>query len=356
MKLAILTDTHFGIRSDSLVFANNQERFYRDVFFPTLDKMEIDTVLHLGDFWDNRKALSVVAIDRAQRFFFDELLKRNIKLHIIYGNHDVAMRNTNWPNSIDFLGKMYPNINIIKTHDVIQFGSLKIAFISWVNKENLQDSLEFITHADAPYLCGHFEIKSFDMTPGQKNEHGFEPALFDRYDKVFSGHFHTMSDDGRIQYISNTNQFNWSDYGLKKGFRILDTETRKLDLIENPFNIYEKFIFNDGLDIINFDYEVYREKIVRVYIQSFGTTNQQKLNLFVDKMQGIAWTVEVLEVNETSFDGELTEADLKDTSIDQVIEKYIEDVVNNDLVDKNRLKGYFMELYNEALSLTDNEV
>jgi DNA repair exonuclease SbcCD nuclease subunit len=355
MKLAMLTDTHFGIRNDNLVFAENQERFYREIFFPKLDELGIDAVLHLGDFWDNRKSLTLVAIDRAQRVFFDELEKRSMPLYIIYGNHDVAMKNTNWPNSIDFLGKMYKNVNVIKTHDVLQFGSLRIGFLSWVNKQNLQDSLDFINTADAPYLCGHFEIQSFDMTPGQKNEHGFEPKTFERFEKVFSGHFHTMSDDGRIQYISNTNQFNWSDYGLKKGFRVLDTETKKLDFVENTFVIYEKIIYTDDLDLIDFEYSHYENKIVRVYVESFSTTNQQALNLFIDKLQHVAFNVELLEVNETSYEGELTAEDLKDTTIDQVIGKYIDDIVQNDKIDKSRLKKDFMELYSEALSIVDTE-
>jgi len=356
MKLAMLTDTHFGIRSDSLVFANNQEKFYREIFFPTLDKLQIDTVLHLGDFWDNRKALTLVALDRAQKYFFDELEKRGIVLYIIYGNHDVANKNTNWPNSIDFLDRMYANIRVIQKPRVVTFDDLNIGFVPWVNKENLQESLDFISTADAKILCGHFEIQSFEMTPGQKNEHGFEPSIFHRYDKVYSGHFHTMSTDGRIEYISNTNQFNWSDYNLKKGFRILDTATQGLEFVENPFNIYEKIIYQDDIDILDFDYELYRDKIVRVYIQSFGTANQQKLNLFVERLSNLSYNVELLEVNETSYDGELTEDDLKDTDIDKVIGMYIDDVVQNDMIDKGRLKGYFLELYNEALSITDTEV
>lgn len=355
MRIAILTDTHFGVRGDSIIFARNQERFYQEIFFPKIDELGIDTVLHLGDFWDNRKSLTLVAIERARKFFFDEIEKRNIKLKILYGNHDVAMRNTNWPNSLDFVEKMYPkNVHVVKTHEVFNFDGLPIAMISWVNKENLADSLEFINTAPAKILCGHFEIKSFEMTPGNKNDHGFDKELFERYEKVWSGHFHTMSSDGRIEYISNTNQFNWSDYNLKKGFRILETDTQKLTFVENPFNIYEKFIYTDDVDVLNFDYEQYREKVTRVYIQSFATTNQQKLNLFVERLSG-SYNVEVLEVNETSYDGELTEDDLKDVGMDKVIGMYIDDVVQNDLIDKNRLKTYFLDLYNEALSTTDNE-
>ena len=38
MKIAILNDTHCGIRNSSEIFMDYQERFYRDVFFPYLEE------------------------------------------------------------------------------------------------------------------------------------------------------------------------------------------------------------------------------------------------------------------------------------------------------------------------------
>ena len=46
MKLAIITDTHYGARKGSKLFHDYFEKFYDDVFFPTLDKEGIDTVIH----------------------------------------------------------------------------------------------------------------------------------------------------------------------------------------------------------------------------------------------------------------------------------------------------------------------
>ena len=39
MKIAILNDTHFGVRNDSEAFRNYQLRFYNEIFFLTLRKI-----------------------------------------------------------------------------------------------------------------------------------------------------------------------------------------------------------------------------------------------------------------------------------------------------------------------------
>ena len=56
-KVALITDTHFGIRKGSQIFHDYYEKFYTEVFFPTLDKYGIDTVIHLGDVFDVRKGI-----------------------------------------------------------------------------------------------------------------------------------------------------------------------------------------------------------------------------------------------------------------------------------------------------------
>ena len=41
MKVALVTDTHFGARSDSLAFDGYFKRFYDDFFFPSLQEQGI---------------------------------------------------------------------------------------------------------------------------------------------------------------------------------------------------------------------------------------------------------------------------------------------------------------------------
>ena len=47
MKIAILNDTHCGIRNSSDIFMDYQEKFYRDVFFPYLLENDMDAFVPL---------------------------------------------------------------------------------------------------------------------------------------------------------------------------------------------------------------------------------------------------------------------------------------------------------------------
>ena len=58
MKVAIITDTHWGARNDSQVFTDYFAKFYKNIFFPTLEKKGIKTVIHMGDIVDMRKFIN----------------------------------------------------------------------------------------------------------------------------------------------------------------------------------------------------------------------------------------------------------------------------------------------------------
>lgn len=353
MKIAMITDQHFGVRNGSKYFLDNYEKFYNEIFFPTIDELGITHVWMLGDFWEYRTRIDVVTLWRAQSMYLDKLEERGIQVTIIYGNHDVAYKNRNDINSIDFLAKMYKNIRVVKTHETIEFDGTPVNFLSWVNNANLAESLEFIKNCPPTILCGHFEIKSFEMIKGHVCEHGFDKSLFDRFDQVYSGHFHTVSTDGRIFYISNPSQTNWSDYGLDKGFRIFDTTTRELEFVPNPFDVYSKIVYNDDIDIVEFDYDGYTDKIVRVYVQSYSSTNQHKLSLFMEKLNKVVYSADLIEIDETQFNSET--GDLQFVDNHELIEKYIEEVVQSPTIDKNVLKDMFKEMYREALDMAETE-
>ena len=110
MKIALITDTHFGARNDNQIIESYMNKFYEEVFFPTLKERGIKTCIHLGDVVDRRKFISYrIAHDFRERFInkFQEL---GIDLHIIVGNHDTYYKNTNEIILIDtFTLKEYIN-------------------------------------------------------------------------------------------------------------------------------------------------------------------------------------------------------------------------------------------------------
>ena len=58
MKIALITDTHFGARNDNLNFNEYFYDFYEGVFFPYLQQNNIKHCIHLGDLMDRRKYVS----------------------------------------------------------------------------------------------------------------------------------------------------------------------------------------------------------------------------------------------------------------------------------------------------------
>ena len=94
---AIITDTHYGARKGSDHLHNFFEMFYRDVFFPSLEKHQIDTVIHMGDIFDSRKSIDLKSLEWSKKVVFEPLKKYNV--HAIVGNHDCYYKDTNYVNS-----------------------------------------------------------------------------------------------------------------------------------------------------------------------------------------------------------------------------------------------------------------
>lgn len=349
MNIALITDLHFGCRGDSLLHLENQLEFYEKVFFPELEKNRVKTCLILGDVWDRRKYININTLHVFREKFFRKLKDLDVAVKVLYGNHDTSFRNTNSVNSLDFIGEAFDNIEIIDTPRVFDFDGLKIGMISWINSSNREESIEFIKTADCRILCGHFEINGFEMVKGHYCSGGFEAKDFSRFEEVFSGHFHITSTSDGISYLGNPNQNDWGDYGLKKGFWILDSETCERVHIQNPFNLYEKLQYDDEVDVIKFDYTPYKGKIVRVYVASFEVTNKKKLSLFIDRLGADAYSVEVMEQSTTgSVEDEDELIDMVGSDTSAMIDQYITSVGVSSSFDASRLKGYFAEVYQEA--------
>jgi metallophosphoesterase superfamily enzyme len=123
MKTAIITDIHFCIRNGSPYYAERYRLFFENIFFPYIDKHNIKTILCLGDTFEDRKNLNILGLKAACEMFFDEALKRDIKIISILGNHDVFFRNTNETNSMDIIESSYKNVYIVNEYEEFKFGN-----------------------------------------------------------------------------------------------------------------------------------------------------------------------------------------------------------------------------------------
>lgn len=358
MKVAIITDIHFDCRGGSKYWITQFQKFFSEIFFPRIDKDKITHVLILGDTWEYRYKLGINAMNAAFAMFFDELEKRNIDVKIIYGNHDVAFRNTNDVNSIDFLGKMYNNVTVVKEPSNHLYGKLQIGLVPWINQSNYTQSIDFIKDTTATFLCGHFEVAGCEMTPGHVCEDGLSSKIFERFDAVLSGHFHTVSVTDNIHYISNPFWTTWGDYGQPKGFRILETDTLAMEYVQNPFEIYFKMKYDDSIDVLNFDYDQYENKHIKVFVKSFHEVNQNKFDIFIEKLGKVTETCEAQELEKIRLDADLSETgDFNEITLDnrKMIETYLKSVSKDNSLDYSSVSSLFFDILDEAKILMESD-
>jgi len=352
MKIALITDTHWGARGDSVAFAAYFNRFYNDIFFPYLEANDIKRIFHLGDIVDRRKYINFVTA-RHLRKFVEYCDTKSIALDVIIGNHDTAFKNTNEVNSMNelFSHSNY-NINYYSDPTDVEIDGTKIAVLPWVCSGNYEQSMDFLKNTSAQILFGHLEIQGFEMYKGAVNDHGFETNLFGKFDTVFSGHFHHKSTKGNISYLGAPYEMTWSDYNDPRGFHIFDTDTRELTFIQNPYTMFNKVFYNDTDismdDLLNFDADKYKGTFVKVIVKT--KNNPYWFDRFIDKLE----KAEVLDLQVVDDNLNLNlddDSDIVDEAEDTltILKKYVDQIETT--VDRKKLNGFLNELYNEAINV-----
>lgn len=349
MKVAIITDTHLGARNDSLVFSDYFYRFFDNVFFPHLEQNGITRLLHLGDLVDRRKYVNFHTLNRMRVKFIERLEDMGVQTDLIVGNHDTFYKNTNSLNGVtELFGKNVKNLRIHTDPIEIDLGGLSVALVPWITRENADATQKFLESSRAVMCMGHFELTGFQVLRGVKSEKGLDPAVLQRFETVLSGHFHHKHDDGHIFYLGAPYQITFSDLGDSKGFHILDTETRELEFIENPYRMFHKVAYNDSeydYDTNPVDYTRYKDGYVKLVV--LRKTKPYTFDKFLDGFYAAgAASVQIIEdIN----DLEINKDEVLDMSQDtlSLIHGEIDSLPN--IPHPARLKDLMHRLYVEAL-------
>ena len=225
MKVAIITDQHFGARKGSKYLHDYFEKFYNDVFFPYLEENKITTVVDMGDTFDNRRNIDLWSLEWAKEKYFNKLRDLGIKVHTIVGNHTAYYKDTNSINSVDLLLNEYENVIVYSEPTEIKLGKLKVLLLPWINSENYENTKNSIQKSTSKVVMGHLELNGFRATRGHMMEDGMDVDMFDKFERVYSGHFHTRSTNGKIFYLGNPYEMFWNDVNDTRGFTIFDTQT-----------------------------------------------------------------------------------------------------------------------------------
>jgi len=342
MKVAIITDQHFGARKSSKFLHDYFKKFYDDIFFPYLKENDIKVVIDMGDTFDNRRSIDLWALEWAKENYYNRLEEMGITVHTIVGNHTAYYKNTNDINTVDLLLKQYKNVKIYSECTEVKLGNLNTLFIPWINNENFENTVSSIKASRSICAMGHLELNGFRAHRGHVMEDGMDCELFEKFQTVFSGHYHTRSDDGKIFYLGNPYEMFWNDVNDTRGFHIFDTETLEHTPINNPYRIFHNIYYEDN-NYKLFDAREYQGKIVKVIVKK--KSKPKEFEKFIDKLYSVGvQELKIVENFEIHIDEDF-EVDETENTI-SILNRYIDEAEME--CDKSIVKGILQKIYSQA--------
>jgi len=349
LKIAIITDTHFGARNDNANFNEYFFKFYENLFFPTLVERGITTCIHMGDVMDRRKYVSYKTATDFRKRFIDKFEELGVDLHLIVGNHDTYYKNTSEVNSMEEL--VSNKFKVYTGPEIVEFDETPILLMPWINANNYNESMDALKNAQSDILMGHLEIDGFAMNANAMVcDGGWDKDSFKRFETVFSGHFHHKSDDGQIYYLGTPYEIYWNDCDDPKGFHIYDTATKELERIVNPFTLFKKIYYDDSQnDYSKHDVAQYKDHYVKVIV--VNKKDLYEFDKFTDKLlKADCHEVKIIE-DFSELDASNVSDDIVENTEDTLtlLDKYIDEL--DITLSKDRLKNTMKSLYNEAQDL-----
>ena len=203
-KVAVCTDIHFGLKSNSLVHNQDCSDFV-DWFIETARANGCETGMFLGDWSHHRASINMQTLQYSLRSL-EKLSAAFDRFYFIPGNHDLYYRDRRDIYSTEW-AKHIPNIQIV--NDWFTDGDVTIA--PWL----VGDDHKRVPKLKSKYVFGHFELPHFKMNAMvEMPDHGEISADdFGGVDRVFSGHFHLRQQRKNIHYIGNCFPHNYADAG-----------------------------------------------------------------------------------------------------------------------------------------------
>lgn len=350
-RIWMISDTHFGVRSNSREWMDIIEDYFSNYLIPLLksEYREGDILVHCGDTFDSRNSINLYVMNKGQQII--ETLAEIMPVYIIIGNHDIFMKHTNEVNSMK-LFKHTKNVTVFENPQFVNFGAKTGMFLPWI--EEHEELREFVQAAKnrADILFCHTDVRGINFNRHVKIEEGNEVDTFAQYKKVYSGHIHYAQQHKNIRMLGTPYQLTRSDAGNTKSVWLLDLET-----------------FEESSWVNNYSPKFLRYRLEWLLEQTVETIQKLFNNNFVDILITPQWSLKfpfstftesvsgyrkishiILSEEEASDKTDDSEVDgaAEEISIINLIENYINEMAYTDQI-KEKLKSVSTGLYYETL-------
>ena len=233
-KLAVFTDIHFGLKSNSKIHNDDCEAFV-DWYIEQAKKEGCETGMFCGDWHHNRNSVNITTMDASIRCL-EKIGKAFDKCYFFPGNHDLYFKDSRSIQSTEF-GRFIPGITMV--NEIMNVDD--VVMVPWL----VGDEWRKVGKMKCKYMFGHFELPNFFMNAmvEMPDTGELKGSDFQNQEYVFSGHFHKRQVKNNIHYLGNAFPHNYADVDDNdRGMMILewDKEPRYLNWHDCPKYKYVK--------------------------------------------------------------------------------------------------------------------
>jgi DNA repair exonuclease SbcCD nuclease subunit len=323
VKSLLLSDTHLGLYDASDFWHDVVLRLFQAVA-DFCDRNNIRRIIHLGDFFEKRKAINVKSLWYASTYIGPIL--NEFESYLVVGNHDTFYKNKIKPHSLAIFNE-FENITVVDEPTALD----GVGLIPWKTTPLLE----------VDTLMGHFEINDFRMNEGYVMQKGDNPMEYGMYKNVISGHFHTPMTKYNITYIGAPFQQTFKDAEGERGFYVHDGHTLELSEYTDAPHFIKIIAEKEMSKGLGDEYaSTIKNNVVKlIFEEDFGT---QVSNMIVEAIQ----FHEPLKLH-TDFgriSADLTEESIPDTAEMADNKEIIRDYIRKSEVPENLSKGTIIDM------------
>lgn len=239
MKFAvIINDIHLKMENTSKI-----EILFKEVL------MEAESTKYLfilGDIFHSRIAQRIEVLNSFKRML-DEAYHKGVKVIAIPGNHD----KTNYDSDESFLDSFeyHPALDLITQPSYRNVNGVDCYFIPFFKEELWFDLFkefnESIQLNEAPkFLFTHIAVNGSVNNDGSVVRTGLNLSLFEKFDAIFSGHYHNHQVIGKFVHLPSICQDNFGE-DINKGCTIVSTDG-SFEIKRLNFDTYHTIIIDLG--------------------------------------------------------------------------------------------------------------
>jgi len=248
-RIFLLSDLHFGVRSNSLEWLQNQLQFFKEFYIPFLKEnvKKGDILFFLGDFFDNRQLLDIYVMNSAIDIVIE--LSSILPIYFITGNHDIYKKYDTDVNSIVAF-RFIKNVHIFEKPIIVTNEETKILLLPWVGNKDNEEKYVKENLGNFDYVFAHMDIAGFRYDNGRMIHAGVNLSKIKGIKKLFSGHIHKRQSQKNLYYIGSPYHTKRSDIGNKKGVYIFDPQEDKFEfVINNLSSLFQRIKLENILEL-----------------------------------------------------------------------------------------------------------